>query len=326
MSLFGVLSSTPTGTELTSSTSPNLSEQILSSSVAVSVLTDILLYSLLYPEPGNPPIGRFVIKHRAIPTSSQLERSFLSIEILCKLKARLTGDLEPPQAYRRNIERLNDKGEMYGLGQLSALSLWTLTGVLSEENPQQLTKDSRMRVSLSEFILKTTCELDTASSVRALFENFSHWFARGIEYLPLPLLCATVKSMALLSDLFDDSASYEFLYLQMRSIFRGGHLDRHPDISYVIYSMLKAVTVIGLETASRGMTEADLAKQILSWVEYGLTSDYPFVREATLHGFIYLMQSMTLDPLKPVVQYVTSFLLEETGKQLAVTDPIHVVA
>lgn len=30
--------------------------------------------------------------------------------------------------------------------------------------------------------------------------------------------------------------------------------------------MLKAVTVIGLDTASRGMTEADLAKQILVWV------------------------------------------------------------
>ncbi|XGW32416.1 hypothetical protein V3C99_017174 [Haemonchus contortus] len=325
MTLFGVLSSTPTGSELTSETSANLSEQILSSSVAVSVLTDILLYSLLYPEPGNPPTGRFVIKHRERNDPFYQSKS---MQLLCKLKARLTGDLDPPQAYRRNLERLNDTGEYYGFGQLSALSLWTLTGVLSEENPQKLTKtDSpRMRVSLSEFILKTTCELDTASSVRALFENFSHWFTRGIDYLPLPLLCSTVKSMALLSDLFDDSASYEFLYYQMRSIFRGGHLDRHPDNGYVIYSLLKAVTVIGLETASRGMTEADLAKQILSWVEYGLTSDYPFVRESALHGFIYLMQSMTLDPLKPVVQYVTGFLLEETGKQLAVTDPIHVCA
>ncbi|KAK6031856.1 hypothetical protein OSTOST_01978, partial [Ostertagia ostertagi] len=347
MSLFGVLSSTPTGSELTSDTSANLSEQILSSSVAVSVLTDILLYSLLYPEPGNPPIGRFVIKHRERNDPFYQSKS---MQLLCKLKARLTADREPPQVYRRNLERLEDKGEFYGLGQLSALSLWTLTGVLNEENPQQLTKaDSpRMRVSLSEFILKTTCELDTASSVRALFENFSHWFARGIDHLPLPLLCSTVKSvgfllltytsskniqdsscrayfqMALLSDLFDDSASYEFLYLQMRSIFRGGHLDRHPDIGYVIYSMLKAVTVIGLDAASRGMTEADLAKQILSWVEYGLTSEYSFVRESALHGFIYLMQSMTLDPLKPVVQYVTTFLLEETGKQLSVTDPINV--
>ncbi|VDL71212.1 unnamed protein product [Nippostrongylus brasiliensis] len=289
----------------------NLTEQILSSSVAVSVLTDILLYSLLYPEPGNPPVGHFVIKHRERNDPFYQSKS---MQQLCVLKSRLTGDRELQQ------------GEYYDFGQLSALSLWTLTGVLSEENPQQLTKtDSpRMRISLSEFILKITCELDTASSVRALFENFSHWFARGLDHLPLPLLSSTVRSMALLSDLFDDSSSYEFLYVQMRNVFRGGYLDHHPDIGYVIYSMLKSLTVIGLETASRGMTEADLAKQILSWVEYGLTSNSPFVREATLHGFIYLMQSMTLDPLKPVVQYVTAFLLEETGRQLSVTDPINV--
>uniref|UniRef100_A0A0K0D197 Huntingtin n=1 Tax=Angiostrongylus cantonensis TaxID=6313 RepID=A0A0K0D197_ANGCA len=113
--------------------------------------------------------------------------------------------------------------------------------------------------------------------------------------------------MALLSDLFDDSGSYEFLYFQMRNLFQGGYLKHHSDIGYVIYSLLKSVTVIGLETAARGITENDLCKQILTWVEYGLTASSPFVREATLHGFIYLMQSITLDPLKPVVQYVTTY-------------------
>ncbi|EYC33532.1 hypothetical protein Y032_0002g846 [Ancylostoma ceylanicum] len=324
MSLFGVLSSTPTGSELTTENSSNLAEQILASSFAVSVLTDILIYSLIYPEPGNPSTGRFIIKHRERNEPFYQSKS---MQLLCLLKARLTRDQEPLQAYRRNLERLNYMGDEYGFGQLSALSLWTLTGVLNDENPHQLVKtDSpRMRISLSEYLLKTTCELDTASSIRALFENFAHWFARGLDHLPLPLLTSSVKSMALLSDLFDDSASYEFLYAQMRNVFRGGFLTGHPDIGYVIYSMLKAVTVIGLENAARGMTEADMAKQIFTWVEYGLTFWSPFVREATLHGFIYLMQSMTLDPLKAVVQYVTGFLLEETKKQLSVTDPINVI-
>ncbi|RCN50992.1 hypothetical protein ANCCAN_02779 [Ancylostoma caninum] len=324
MSLFGVLSSTPTGSELTTENSSNLAEQILASSFAVSVLTDILIYSLIYPEPGNPSTGRFIIKHRERNEPFYQSKS---MQLLCLLKARLTRDQEPLQVYRRNLERLNYVGDEYGFGQLSALSLWTLTGVLNDENPHQLAKtDSpRMRISLSEYLLKTTCELDTASSIRALFENFAHWFARGLDHLPLPLLSSTVKSMALLSDLFDDSASYEFLYAQMRNVFRGGFLTGHPDIGYVIYSMLKAVTVIGLENAARGMTEADMARQIFTWVEYGLTSWSPFVREATLHGFIYLLQSMTLDPLKAVVQYVTGFLLEETKKQLSVTDPINVI-
>ncbi|KAE9418072.1 hypothetical protein Angca_007749, partial [Angiostrongylus cantonensis] len=322
MSLFGVLSSTPTGNELISGNITNLTEQILASSIAISVLTDILLYSLLYPEPGNPSTGRFIIKHRERNEPFYQSKS---MQLLCMLKSRLTRDRDPRMVYKRNIERLNYKGDYYGLGQLSALSLWTLTGILKEENPQQVAKiDSPVISNLFFFVLDFEMETISPSSVRALFENFAHWFARGLDHLPLPLLSSTVRSMALLSDLFDDSASYEFLYFQMRNLFQGGYLKHHSDIGYVIYSLLKSVTVIGLETAARGITENDLCKQILTWVEYGLTASSPFVREATLHGFIYLMQSITLDPLKPVVQYVTTFLQDEIGKQLSVTDPINV--
>ncbi|KAL6722457.1 hypothetical protein Aduo_017582 [Ancylostoma duodenale] len=137
MSLFGVLSSTPTGSELTTENSSSLAEQILASSFAVSVLTDILIYSLIYPEPGNPSTGRFIIKHRERNEPFYQSKS---MQLLCLLKARLTRDQEPLQVYRRNLERLNYVGDEYGFGQLSALSLWTLTGVLNDENPHQLAK------------------------------------------------------------------------------------------------------------------------------------------------------------------------------------------
>ncbi|VDM76839.1 unnamed protein product [Strongylus vulgaris] len=63
------------------------------------------------------------------------------MQLLCLLKARLCHSREPLQLYRRNLERLNYEGDEYSFGQLSALSLWTLTGVLNEENPQQLAKE-----------------------------------------------------------------------------------------------------------------------------------------------------------------------------------------
>lgn len=42
-----------------------------------------------------------------------------------------------------------------------------------------------------------------------------------------------------------------------------------------------------------------------------MTSKYPFVRTATLHGILYILQSMAVESLKPVYQYVASFLLAE---------------
>uniref|UniRef100_A0A1I7W8D3 Mediator of RNA polymerase II transcription subunit 23 n=1 Tax=Heterorhabditis bacteriophora TaxID=37862 RepID=A0A1I7W8D3_HETBA len=181
---------------------------------------------------------------------------------LCRLHAELTGDMDPPKAYRRNIERLSYNGVCYGLGQLSALSLWTLTGVLSTESSRKspFLETPLSRLSLSDFLLKSTSELDTASLVRALFENYSHWFSRGLDFLPLPLLSATVRSVPLSVTIIRCILEFSIALIHL------GYLMDHPDIGYVIYALLKSVTVVGLESVDRSISEMDLAKQILTWV------------------------------------------------------------
>ncbi|CAJ0575071.1 unnamed protein product, partial [Mesorhabditis spiculigera] len=142
------------------------------------------------------------------------------------------------------------------------------------------------------------------------------------EYLSLPLLSATVRSMALLSDLFDDSTSYLLLYEQMRNIYNSRILQHHPDFGYVIYSILKAVTVLGVEPLESKLSELDFGKHLLGFVEMGLTSHYAVVREHTLHGVLYFLQSMAGESMRPIIQYVSTFLIDEITKQLAITDPV----
>ena len=55
-------------------------------------------------------------------------------------------------------------------------------------------------------------------------------------------------------------------------------------------------------------------------VETGLTSKYPFVKTATLHGILYILQSMAVESLKPVYQYVASFLHAELSDITAKPD------
>ncbi|PAV86250.1 hypothetical protein WR25_23899 [Diploscapter pachys] len=320
MSLFGVLSSTPTGNEITNDNSANLSERILCSSRAVDALTSILIHSLLIPEPGNT-IGRFYIKHRE---TSDLFYQSRSYQRLKKLKWKLQTKSDPMLVYGENIEHLGYDGSIYDMNQLSAISLWTLIRETTPESSARKDQSNlaRLPISISEHLLKSTCELDTASSVRALFDNYSHWFSRGLDYLPLPLLSATIRSMTYLSDLFDERASFEFCYSEMKNVIRGGYLNDHPDVGFVLYSLFKSMTILGLESIDPGMTDANKAKQILQWVELGLTFECTFVREATMHGFIYLLQSSSLEVIKPVVQYVAGFVLQEIGKQLNVSDPI----
>lgn len=72
--------------------------------------------------------------------------------------------------------------------------------------------------------------------------------------------------MVYLSDLFDEPQSYEFLYNQIKVVYRGNYLSHHSDLGYVIYALLKTTTVIGVESVERTMTEADVAKMMLDWV------------------------------------------------------------
>ncbi|CAJ0558684.1 unnamed protein product, partial [Mesorhabditis spiculigera] len=258
MSLFGVLSSTPTGSELTQENATQYTEQILSSAKSVEALTELLLSSLLYPEPGNSICSHFVVKHRE---RTETYRS-KSIRQLTSIKARLLGDKDPSTVFQRNIERLIPE-----VG-------W---------NP-------RLKASVSEYLLRMNCELDTASSPR----------------IRIPVVAATFCDCTIdgtLSDLFDDSTSYLLLYEQMRNIYNSRILQHHPDFGYVIYSILKAVTVLGVEPLESKLSELDFGKHLLGFVEMGLTSHYAVVREHTLHGVLYFLQSMAGESMRPIIQY-----------------------
>ncbi|CAJ0937994.1 unnamed protein product, partial [Mesorhabditis belari] len=151
MSLFGVLSSTPTGTELTQENASQYTEQILASANAVNSLTELLLSSLLYPEPGNTFNSNFVVKHRERTETHRNK----SMKQASAIKARLIDDKDPQTIFNRNIERLiHEVGSKYGPGQLSALALWNLTGVLRDEKmPNSPSNSPRIRASTSEYLI-----------------------------------------------------------------------------------------------------------------------------------------------------------------------------
>ncbi|CAJ0938264.1 unnamed protein product, partial [Mesorhabditis belari] len=169
MSLFGVLSSTPTGTELTQENASQYTEQILASANAVNSLTELLLSSLLYPEPGNTFNSNFVVKHRERTETHRNK----SMKQASAIKARLIDDKDPQTIFNRNIERLiHEVGSKYGPGQLSALALWNLTGVLRDEKmPNSPSNSPRIRASTSEYLLRMNCELGTRPPLCAHFSR-----------------------------------------------------------------------------------------------------------------------------------------------------------
>ncbi|KAK0409784.1 hypothetical protein QR680_004756 [Steinernema hermaphroditum] len=323
MSLFGVLSSTPCGDELSSADgSHNTMEQINASCIAVDALKNILLQTLLYPYPGDTVKSRFVLKHR------EKEDTFLESEMGVKaatVKAK-ANRVPVVIALKENVERIGYDGKTYEMCQQSVMALWGITGVLNKERVNEDQNQEALRPlsnSASEYLLKMSSDLDTASSLRALFDNFTHWFSRGFEKLPVPLLSSSLNAIVLLSDMFDDISAYTILYGHMRSLFMSRILEDHYTLGFVIYALLKCVTVAGMEHCEQGQNLQDSVKRIQTYVEAGLSSRYSEVRTSTLYGVLYLLQSCSVDTHKQLVLFLTNFLVCELGRCLSATDPIY---
>uniref|UniRef100_A0A915DP25 Uncharacterized protein n=1 Tax=Ditylenchus dipsaci TaxID=166011 RepID=A0A915DP25_9BILA len=321
MSLFGVLSSTPTGAqELSSPANQNVFQQIQASSIAVEALTNLLVQTLLYPQPGNTTNSRYLVKHRSRKDANLFLES-INGRLASISKAWLESDDQPSSIYIKNLDYSQTEDGVYSLGQTSVYYLWSITGLL-EPNEQS---NRQMKSTVSNYLIQMSTELDTASSLKALFENFMHWCSNGLEQLPVSLLSAMLKSLSILSDLFDDVTFYYFIFAKLRQLFISKYLDDHLAKGYLIYMLLKCAAVVEwkelLDSSSSLSTEAELARFVELIVENGLQlSQLSFVRYCTLHGILHLLQSLALDNVLNVVIVVTDFVMSELGRIQRPTD------
>ncbi|VDN91041.1 unnamed protein product [Brugia pahangi] len=311
MSLFGVISSTPSGSELTSA-NMNMTEQLVASTVAVEGLTNLLLETLLYPERGDPVTGRFIVKPRDV-SPDFLSSSYGQRVIM--LQAKLLGASAIDSIHKKNLEVLNDRGRKYRPGQFSVLTSWNMAGILEQE--RNLYKDimqisgqsnERLPSSDSSYLLNSGHDTTYESCLRMLFDTYSHWFRSGVDAVPLPLLSATVKSMSLLSDLFTEMDQYRFVFGHMKTLFSIRSCLDNVDIGNIIYSLLKCVSILGIEDSF--IPKVDAQKIVLTWVETGLTSEFTEIRIRTLQGCLFLLQAISFDELKAVFLFLEAFLMD----------------
>ncbi|MFH4983642.1 hypothetical protein AB6A40_010351 [Gnathostoma spinigerum] len=315
MSLFGVLSSTPTGSELLS-TNVNPTEQIMASTAAVTGLTDLILSNMLFPERGNPIISKFIAKHRdglsEITTSGYGRR--MSI-----LKARLLDEYDIEYIFTKNLEFINYDGSHYTPGQVSVRAIWTMTGLLEQErsmvkgaadlDDEETQRETKLPSLNSMYLSDSAHDFTSESCLRMLFDTFSHWFRVGVDALPLPLLSATVRALTLLSDLLTEIDQYKFVLCHMKALFNKRYLIDNCEFGDVIFSLMKSTAVVGLEELHP--TKAESVKIVQGWCEIGLSSAFSEVRLRTLQGVLFLLQSFGQDDLKGLPQLVQTFVQAE---------------
>uniref|UniRef100_A0A0N5A3J0 Armadillo repeat-containing protein 8 n=1 Tax=Parastrongyloides trichosuri TaxID=131310 RepID=A0A0N5A3J0_PARTI len=309
MSLFGVLSSTPCGEELKKGNKDDIQEQLASSSIAVDALTNNLLQSFLYPVQGDTVNGKYPVRSPIINVNkehlSYLKQSNNICDILMKKSFNIFDD-----------DIYVDK---YDLCQVTLYHVWVVTNVLEKtgirnENNETTVHEGDNTVfprSVSNYMIKMTDDLDTNSSLKALLDNFSHWFSKGVEEMPLNLLTSTIRSIVLLSDLFDDVGTYRTIYLQLKCLLEIEDYKYTPISGYLLYFLLKYFSIVGIEFFDTTQSESEIINFITNIVEKGLQSTYLFTKYCLYSGCIFLCQSYTTDKLSCIIEMISEDVYKE---------------
>ncbi|KAL3080793.1 hypothetical protein niasHS_014898 [Heterodera schachtii] len=335
MSLFGVLSSTPTTSfeiqqRVSADSFAAAQRQIVAANLAIESLTNILLQTLLFPNPGSPIDSEFVVKHRRTKQRHRfLESEFGRMAICAKnLTDQMLGKNQKgtDEHFTQNLEKLSAKG--YGTGQTSLFHLRSFCG-LSERTAEEKRANSaerEIRMSSNALLIAQSAELDISSSLRALFDTFVHWLnSSELAQIPMAILCSTLRSLTFLSDLFHDPAFYRQTFVTLKP-FVGTQktlLDGHPIRGNVFLLLLKCASVLEWsELAADSAGDSNLSKLVDFLFEFGIRSTQcQFVRECSLVGFLYLLQSDNRDHLQPsTIANIVHFLVNDLQRMQRMTD------
>uniref|UniRef100_A0A183BM11 Uncharacterized protein n=1 Tax=Globodera pallida TaxID=36090 RepID=A0A183BM11_GLOPA len=329
MSLFGVLSSTPTSSReihqrASAESLTAVQQQLVAANLAIESLTNILLQTLLFPNPGSPIDSDFVVKHRRRKENYsflQSEYGLLAANAKMLTDQMLGGKMrtDPSESYLQNLEKLPAKG--YDMGQTSLVHLRSLCGfnerIVEEEETQ-------LRTSSSAHLIAQSTELDTTSSLRALFDTFAHWLnSSDLALIPMAILSGTLRSLTFLSDLFHDPSFYQQTFSTLWPLMgtQKALLEDHSARGNVILLLLKCASVLEWsELPDSG--ETCLPKFFDFLLETGIRrAQCQFERECSLNGLLYLLQSDHLHHIQPsTMQNVIEFLVNELQRMQRRTD------
>ncbi|XP_028391517.1 LOW QUALITY PROTEIN: huntingtin-like [Dendronephthya gigantea] len=299
--LLGVLSS-PLSPEQTSREEDI--DSVKSGCLALQCITALLLQTTLCPSPGNPSIGT------NLHTSRQKELPFLDSRAgkklstvrkivedhfiqQCPQSSTWQTNVDGEKLYGGNIERVSGL-QSYSLGQICISSLQSQcvpvdTGEFSETNATSTNS--------------TQEKIDVRSCVQFLMELFEQWVSPYTQpKTPLMLLTQSVKSLLIISDLFVDSAQYEWMLSELLDLCQNYLNEDEILMQYLLPALCKALAVLKMEGV--------IPEKVVKIMETAFKAPHVPLQVSGLYGALYLLESHTTSVTNLVIPLVTDYVLK----------------
>ncbi|XP_046850180.1 huntingtin-like isoform X3 [Xenia sp. Carnegie-2017] len=305
--LLGVLSS-PLSPEQTSREEDI--DSVKSGCLAIQCITRLLLQTTLHPLPGNPSVGA------SFHVSRQKELPFLGGRAgkkLCTVR-KIVEDHFAKQCSQSSFW-LNDSvdtSSLYGVNieRISALHSYTLCQISVNSLQNQCTFDNSdedesgnpsSRLLSSEFSPRE--KIDVRSCVQFLMELFEQWVSPYTQpKTPLMLLTESVKSLLIISDLFVDTAQYEWLLSELLELYQNYPAEDEIMMEYLLPALCKSLAVLKMEGV--------IPEKVVKIMETTFKSPHIPLQVAALFGALYLLESHIVSVVNLVIPLVTDYVMK----------------
>ncbi|XP_041477605.1 huntingtin-like isoform X1 [Lytechinus variegatus] len=293
--------------------------------LAIRGITSLLLNTILRPSAGNPTNSRplCIPRHDSLPFLATkkgqrlgrlrvlVEREMLAMQSTRSQKTLVPATstaMEGPfdEMLTANMETEGNQDE-FTLGQVSVHGIWAINNMilpLVEDQNQNRPEGSIIplgRTAIPASLSRVPSNLDVHSCLVLLLEVYGQWLAPGsARRTSLMLLCETIKSVLLISDIFTERSQFEWMYETLLELNKIHPVEDELVTQYVIPGICKAASVLGMDK--------DVSEKVSKLLEVTLRSTHLPSRVGALYGVLYILESDAVEDIQVFVPMVTDYI------------------
>ncbi|XP_030848870.1 huntingtin [Strongylocentrotus purpuratus] len=293
--------------------------------LAIRGISSLLLNTILRPSAGNPINSRplCIPRHDSLPFLATqkgqrlgrlrvlVEREMQAMQSTRSQKTLVPATstaMEGPfdEMLTANMETEGTQ-DQFTLGQISVHGIWAINNMMLPltEDPNQNRSEASIiplgRTAIPAALSRVPSNLDVHSCLVLLLEVYGQWLAPGsARRTSLMLLCETIKSVLLISDVFTERSQFEWMYETLLELNKIHPVEDELVTQYVIPGICKAASVLGMDK--------DVSEKVSKLLEVTLRSTHLPSRVGALYGVLYILESDAVEDIQVFVPMVTDYI------------------
>ncbi|XP_033632694.1 huntingtin-like isoform X2 [Asterias rubens] len=290
--------------------------------LAVRTISSLLVNSMLRPQPGNPTNSSYQQiprhGHKVLPfLKTPKGKKLLALRWVVQREIQAMASKTVNASIQRPVNELDNMADMYmnnleqecdstnfDLARISVHGIWAINNMLPpmvDEEAEILDENGEVTRPIRTSPVRVPGNLDVHSCLMFLEGLYGQWLSpMAVPRTPLMLICETVKSVLVISDVFTQRGQYEWMFDTLLEVNKNHPVEDELVTQYAVPGICKAAAILGLEK--------DLSEKVSKLLEVTLRSTHLPSRVGALYGALYILESDAVEEINVFIPVVSDYV------------------